>query len=456
MNTVPLEILSRIFQCIPHKDDTDARSIVTLTHVCQYWRELIISTPQNWTLVSNRSEGLATISLQRAKAAPLELWLRAVQVRGRYGSPKLTSPYIQNIKTLHFTGFKSIEELIRALPNFPQSAPELRSLTLLRLGGPWWDDCSVDPFESLTLSLTHLSLADVHLYPSLLRLRDLTELTLCDRCHPSNLHLDTLLDFLEENRSLKSATLEILFMDPSLLSTRSREATIANQLQYLRIYVADASGAKALIRNIALRRGAHLEIVCGRNAGLSDILSGIPTAQFSNLSSPIFMEYVHGRSVRLLGSNGSFSFLWSCDEPFVGFHLLPLASIREFRFLQPESKPSPLLGAPISSLFPTAEAFAFAGGTQMSDLLSTLFSNPSSPPSLKTLAFLDCDLSEGFMEELTRFASNRKNTTSAWLFRVLIVDSKGNLPSTASIEALGKHVSIVNVCVDKELPTDLT
>ena len=60
------------------------------------------------------------------------------------------------------------------------------------------------------------------------------------------------------------------------------------------------------------------------------------------------------------------------------------------------------------------------------------------------------------MEELTQFASDRKNvTTSACLHRIVIVDSQENLPNAASIAELGKHVQTVDIRVGKELPTDL-
>ena len=104
------------------------------------------------------------------------------------------------------------------------------------------------------------------------------------------------------------------------------------------------------------------------------------------------------------------------------------------------------------SVFPALETFTIDCEIQISHLLSTLLSNPSFSPSLKTLAFLNCDLSGGSMEALTRFASERTKTTSARLRRVVIVDSKGNLPSVASIDALEKYVPIVNVDVGKELP----
>jgi hypothetical protein len=92
----------------------------------------------------------------------------------------------------------------------------------------------------------------------------------------------------------------------------------------------------------------------------------------------------------------------------------------------------------------------------LSRLLSALFSNPSSSPSLKALTFFDCIITEEFMEELTRFASDRKSTTSARLHSVVILDCEGKFPSIASIRKLREHVPVVDVRVAEELPTDLT
>jgi len=60
------------------------------------------------------------------------------------------------------------------------------------------------------------------------------------------------------------------------------------------------------------------------------------------------------------------------------------------------------------------------------------------------------------MEDLTRFASERKKSTSAWLHRVVIVDQCGDFSSAASIHRLGIHVPVVDVRFGTELLTDLT
>ena len=282
----------------PPEDDTDARSIILLTHVCRYWREFIISRPNNWTLVSTRSEGLGMLSLRRAKEAePLELQLYMDQVRREPGFSELINSRIQNAKALCLSQFKTIKELTRTLPNLTQSAPNLRSLTLVGLGGADWDQ-SADPFESLAPGLRYLKLANIPLYSSFLRLRTLTDLGLDDPRF--TLHLDTLLDFLEENRSLESATLNIRFAQGSLRSSR-REVAIANKLQYLSIDVGSAVDSKALVSKISLRRSARLEIRSCGDAELKLVMSGVPANQFANLPSPDFMEHqYHGseRSIR--------------------------------------------------------------------------------------------------------------------------------------------------------------
>ena len=221
---MPPRILSRIAREILNDHDEDASSIVPLTHVCGYWRQSIVSTPENWASISNRSNrGLAVESLERAELTPLEIYLGA-SPDDRWLSD-LLAPYL-NIETVNVHCISAIA-LKKFLPNFPQSVPNLQSLTLVTQQGSRWDRFA-DPFESFSPPLRYLKLSGVSLYRSLLKLRTLTELDLHD--HQFNLHLDTLLYFLEENHLLESVTLEIIPTEPPHRSLRHR-TPIKNRLQ---------------------------------------------------------------------------------------------------------------------------------------------------------------------------------------------------------------------------------
>ena len=394
------------------------------------------------------------MSLERAKSAPLEINLNAPLASGGRQYSDLLTPHIENIKTLKVNHISAIE-FKGILPNFPQSMPNLQSFVLFARDGAEWDR-SIDPFESFPPTLRCLNLLGISLYPSLLELRALTELDLRDRRF--NLHLDTLLDFLEENRSLENVILSLEFKEPSLRGPRGRVATIS-RLRSLEMGCFKVMDGRALISSIAVPKGAQLVFACcpliGIGPRVGDVLSGISTTHLSNLLSPTFMEYrVHQRVIRLLGPNGGAKFIGrSGSDLFVEFPRLPLASIRRLH-LNTCGWKTPRMFPHLSSL-PGLEMLTIERDTDLSYLLSALFSKPSLSPLLNALTFLGCIVDEEFMEELTRFASDRKNTTSAQLHSVVILRGKGIFPSTASVRKLEEHVPIVDVRDTMEIPTDL-
>ena len=305
-------------------------SIIPLTHVCRYWRESIISTPENWTLISCKNEDMTAVSLKRAKAAPLEI---TVHMDTGAPSPDLLSPHLHNTRTLAVSFPPAIGELTEVFPNFPQSIPTLRSLRLVWV----WDvdrDRTIDPFESFVPPLQHLYLAGIPLYPSLLGLRTLTEVTI--RFSRFDFHLDTLLDFLEGNPSLESATLDIHFLNPSLLSSQ-RKTAMKNNLRHLYIDCDEKVDVQALLSSIPLRRGADLDVIIRdelQHATLDSFLPEISSAHLSNPPLPTFFRLGHiirCREIKLGGPGGSISFhgLSWLGVSFADFAVLPLSDVRE-------------------------------------------------------------------------------------------------------------------------------
>ena len=436
--------------------------MVPLTHVCRRWRESLISTPENWTLVSSETEDMAAVCLQRAKAAPLEITIRAVYP----GEPgflfhRILEPYIQNTRTLAVTFLSTVEEFTEMFPNFPRSMPKLELLKLAQSNEDdqmEYDDWSIDPFQPFTSTLKSLSLDRIPLYPSLLGIRTLTELSLT--YDASALTLDTFLDFLEGNHSLKCADLDITFNDPP---PSNPQRQILNQLQYLTVASMQPMHARALATSIPLRRGAHLKISIHSDdiVAMNDIIPNVFTTHLLSPPAPTFFQLENGwyrTKILLRGPGGELSIRKHLgrEDPLSDLHPLPLINVREFRLVHPNTTKTniPVFHPP---LLPSLEALTIECNIEceidVRRVLSILLSNPTSSPLLKTLAFLNCPLPEELIEELTGFASERKKTlTSAWLYRVLIVRQDGKFPSAASISKLKRYVRVVDVWMGNELP----
>lgn len=181
--------------------------------------------------------------------------------------------------------------------------PNLQSLRIAKPRGPDPRQPN-DPLDFSAHTLRYLSLYNIPLYPSILSLRTLIEFPILHS--RIDLHLDTILGFLEESHSLESASLDIAFTKPSLRRSR-RQTPAGNRLRHLAISYKHAVDGQAQISNIALRRGTTLEIHSGDIGGLTDILFGVSITHLSNLSSAISMEYIsHNGTIRLLGPHGSF------------------------------------------------------------------------------------------------------------------------------------------------------
>jgi hypothetical protein len=398
---------------------------------------------------------LAEVCLKRARTAPLKIWLNVGEFNKQRQFSRLIAPYIQNTVTLEVSGLRSPRDLATALPKSPRSMLNLQTLDLsLSIHAPDWD-ASGDPFEPFPPSLKHLLLYDIPLYPSILNLGTLTEFFLHN--YRFNQPLDTLFNILEGNSSLKRVVLRISFRSPTLC-TSQRRVPINNKFQHLSITGYELEEIRALISAMPLQRGADLEIKSlNSSVGLNNFLSCIPSTHLAILQSPTRVASCEG-VIQLSGPNGSFSFsgLSASEMSLVGLSPLSFNNVRELRFGYPkprESATTPRVFDP--SPFPALETLAIEHDASVSTTLSTFLSLPESSPSLKTLAFLDCKISKGFMKKLAQFASDRKSTTSAWLHRIVILYSNGTHDAN-HIHTLGKHVPVVEVRFGAELPTDLT
>ena len=370
---------------------------------------------------------------------------------------------LQHLRSLDIYSIPTAEELTNVFSNPLQSMPTLQSLELSRSVCEADLDRSIDPFVSFAIpALERLSLENIPLYPSLLGLSTLTEFTITDT--QFDFHLDTLLNFLEGNPRLERVTLEVFFTDYILLGLQ-RKTVMRNRLRYLSICGANKMEVQALISNIPLQKGANLDLdLDDEDVTLNDFLPGISAGHLSSPPSPTLLELNHGpfaRQITLNGPGGKLTFFAASwlELSFADLSVLPLANVREVRLcywkeIRPKTFKPPAF-YPV--YFPALETLTVDCSSDVLGVLSILLSNSPPPPFLKTIGFLNCDLPEEVMEELTTFASERRNTpTSTWLHRVQIVHSDGVFPSAASIRRLREHVKVVETRIEDKFSTDLT
>ena len=375
------------------------------------------------------------LSLERSKQAGLTVWFDMDEIKKWRKSSKLIAPHLQRIKDLKLLQLTTTGGLFQTFPDFPRSMPRLKKLELsLSEDSPRWED-GRDPFRSPPPGLKYLLLWHVPLYPSFLRLRNLTYFKFKDPRFDR--HIDMLLEFLEGNHSLETVDLDIEFAKgdhrrPALRGPMNG----STKLSHLRVASQDPEVVSALVSRISPRCCGSLWITsCHPNTRFADILSCIPTGYFLNLLSPDRMGFNFNFGVELSGQNGNFYFSGPPGSltTLACFPLSHYINIRELCLWRVH----PVTLDP--RLFPALEALFIKDDKSMLDILSGFLSSPESSPMLETITFANCNLSADFMKKLAQFVSKRKDTACTPLSRVEII----HVNTDVDDRELRKHVQVV-------------
>lgn len=424
-NRLPPEILSDIVDLVVSENfDRDTQSVLLMSHVCQHWHESIVSTRGNWTRISSESNSeLTSLALERSGSAHLQVVLHTDNIEGNPKIPELIKPHIPKITTLWFIcdGLNTAHDLLQTLPDFPHSTPNLRVLKLqkIQFDNSHWDP-SLDPFKPFPATLRKLYLEDIRLYPSFNSVRNLIrfDLSNCAFDQP----IDELLDFIHQNTSLEEVELRIDDTGSALGTYEpSRDGPINAKLKQLSVTSRDVEIARALISGIAFEGGARLAVNT--------------------------MELDWGHFFEFFGPNGSVRSQGNYLEMSTAGYPIALKSIERLLVTNSPATLDP-------SLFPNIKILAFNMMHGASDLLSRPFSCPDSFPSLETLIFVECHLTEVFMERLVRYFSERKKLESTRLTQIKIVPYMNPLSwmpklSDDLINELRSHVPVDVLPADK-------
>lgn len=263
-------------------------------------------------------------------------------------------------------------------------------------------------------------------------------------------HFGKFTGFIRHNPALELIVLDIQFAEcisPPSVASLSR-------LRHLSFTCAHAIDAKGLISAISFPRGVSLEICSSRKKKDADLRSFIPSpTPIQELLSPITIIKCQNEPgvVQLYGGNSSFSFRCSgfLLDAYRAFSLFSTTCVREFHV---KTSSCHDLSPPLSRL-PALETLVLVGiSTFPYDSLGFLAEEPVPCPSLKTIAFFDCNLDQRVIRELEEVVMRRKSSIAAWLHRVVIVRTAGKLPDGKLIHGLRQCVPRVDARIDEELP----
>ena len=386
---------------------------------------------------------------------PLTVKITVSAIKGDQFFLRALLPHVSKISHLSLTGYSSIEKVADDLPNFFASPIlNLTSLELEQTGESAQSFPSskapVPPILQDVSKLKSLHLTRTPLYPSLTSIRSLVELTLVRYTTP--LHFGRLIAFLRRNPTLELVVLDIEFDEVPALILPVMAVPLAHlrQLSFTCVYPIDAM---MLVSSISFPRGVSLEILSSQEpAELHRHLPSPPTP-IQRLLTPMATIKCQNEPgvIQLYGNNSCLSFRCSgfLRDACHHFSMFSTVSVREFHMKTDSCRD---LSWPLSKL-PALEALVLVGVTSFPrSSLDFLAKEPIPCPSLKTIAFFDCCLDSSIIGELERVVSRRKDSTAAWLHRVVIVRRAGRLPDCELIHRLRQFVPRVDVRIDEELP----
>ena len=458
VNRLPPEVLA---SCAAFVSDTDPRPIVTLTHVCRYWRRSISSSPRSWASIGSEWKHLAPLCLERAGAVPLSVDITVPDIKNDEGFLRSLLPHTPMIGCLRLAGYSSIETVAGDLPGFFNS-PMLNftSLGLEQIEEPAElfppSETPVPPVFQNVSKLKSLCLTRTPLYPPLFSITSLRELKLIG--YTSSFHFGTFIGFLGSNLDLEFVVLDVQFFVDSVETAPARKVALA-RLQHLSITCSKAIDSQGLLSCISLPRGVHLEVVFSqltRPPYFASFLPLPPTPIHELLAPITTIRTQHSPwEVYLSGNTSVFSF--RCAKPYNtiynGLLSFPIATVREFHTnTQPHNLNTRLLLYALERL-PALEVLVISRDPIYSGVLSVLAQEPVLCPALKTIAFFDCQVTQSHVDELETIVLKRRETTAARLYSVVIVanSSKASL-DLGLIHQLRKYIPRVEVRVGDEFP----
>jgi hypothetical protein len=415
VNRLPPEILA---SCATFVSDTDPKPVVSLTHVCRYWRKSISSSPRNWASVSTAWKRLVPLCLERAGVVPLSVDITVSDIRSGEGFMESLLPGVPRIKSLRLTGYSTVEAVAQDLPGFfDAQIPKLVSLELQQSVAP------VQPFPSdkiptppvlrdiRTLKLLHLTQTPI--YRTLFHITSLVELKLIGYTTPFD--FGAFIGFLDSHLTLEFVDLDIQFTDGSVWDTPVRMVTLP-RLRHFSITCSEAIYSKGLLSSITFPRGIRLEVFFTKPGDFPGFESLLPSSLggIRNLLCPISTIKTQWTPpmLQLSGNNSCLSLNALGRHPslYSGISLFSSTGVRELHVDIRRSSPTDSHLSWVLKRVPALEILVISKVIFPLGAFHILAAEPVLCPSLNTIAFFNCEMSEGMTKELGDVIAKRYDT----------------------------------------------
>ena len=405
------------------------------------------------------------LCLERAGAVPLTVDISVPDIKNSENFASSLLPHTSRIRRLRLAGLSSVEAVaddLRGLFDSPMS--NLASLELqqtLEPGGLFPSaGTPVPPVFQNVSKLESVHLTRTPLYPTLFSIPSLRELKLLGYTNPFD--FGTLMNFLRSNLRLENLVLDLQFTANSVEGAPSGTKVSLPRLRDLSIICSRATDSRGLLSCISLPRGVHTEITSTLSDTSAELCSFLPSplTPVIELLNPIttVKNQMTPRHLQVIGNSAKFTFRspkGTTRDAHVDFIMFPTTAVRE---LYTNVYPNQYNDAAISDLvlaLPTLEVLAVTKTSFPAGLLPVLITEPVLWPTLKTVAFLDCNITADIVKKLGEAIAKRRYITGAQVFRVVIISSTGTPLSVTSIQELRKSVPCVEIRVDDKFP-DLT
>jgi len=203
INRIPPDVFSLV---LGYWSDTDMDEIlITMTHVCRGWRELLIARTWLWARLDCTNADKTRVYIERAKSSPMKISLFEDQDRPHLEQALLRAvPHFRRLKSLTVVGTSDLLQNLSKHLTLPTPFLGELIIDLTCNPAPVLDDML---FNGDLSSLRILSLGGVITHLPWKNLRSLTTFKL--RCAPGNkITMTHLLNFLQNALHLRDITLD--------------------------------------------------------------------------------------------------------------------------------------------------------------------------------------------------------------------------------------------------------